>query len=125
MKLQKLLFSGFAGFGFLAFIAYLTTDNVASAQNRYQNNFDGIAWCWKNSSGYYFCYGPTQIVNAGDRNLDKQLDYAGCKGPQLQSYPISGSGVCNGAMLLCTQTKMWGYHNQPKRIRNWVRDKGC
>lgn len=85
---------------------------------------NAVSYCWKNEAGFHFCYGPTQRTSAGEKDLSIAIDYSGCKQPDQQQYS-GASGVCRGAFYICRGTQLQGYHNDEKRIRGWLADRGC
>lgn len=78
-----------------------------------------VAYCWRNQSDYYFCYGPVQLTSSGE-TLELALQYSGCTDPDPQEYWPSTRGVLTGVWHICQGRKMENYHNSEEQIRQWL-----
>jgi hypothetical protein len=100
--------------GFIALPAHAQPTTLGG-----NNDTVAVAYCWRNSGDYYFCYGPVQRTSSGE-TLDDALEYSGCYGADPQDYWSSVRDIYNGVWYICHDMRLESYHNSESRIRRWL-----
>lgn len=124
MASNKTLLAGICCALALVTANYGVSDQAQAQPRTLVDQGNMVSYCWQNSSGYYFCYGPVQRTSAGERDISKALGYSGCREPEQTQY-MGGSGVCRGAFFICRGTQSERYYNDENKIRNWLGGQDC
>ena len=106
-------------------IVFIGLAIVALSTFSFAEKAEAYCWKWKGSySGqiYYKCFGPIQLLSAGNKDLNDAVELVGCHGAYWKnsSNELSSYGKTSGAWLICADRKLESYDNSPRKIRNWV-----